>query len=48
VLVILFAGFVGAIIYFAVGRPQPNSRATGTGFPTVPNQPPPPSPDALG
>lgn len=47
VLVILFAGFVGAIIYFAIGRPSASPGRLRSGQPS-PNQPPPPPPGALG
>jgi membrane-associated phospholipid phosphatase len=48
VLVILFAGFIGAIIYFAVGRPAPGSRPSGPATSMDPDRPPPPPPGALG
>ena len=46
VLVILFAGFIGAIIYFAMGRPvgTGGSRAGSS----LPDQFPPPPPGSLG
>lgn len=47
VLVIVFAGVVGAIIYLVVGRPEPGGQATRP-TPIDPNQPPPPPPGALG
>jgi hypothetical protein len=54
VLVILFANVVGAIIYFAVGRPSPGATAGSAGSPVpmaglpgptgdVPPMPPPPA-----
>jgi hypothetical protein len=44
ILVILLAGFVGAIIYLIVGRPGGERRAAGTWQ----GQPPPPPPGSLG
>lgn len=46
VLVILFAGFVGAIVYFLVGRPRDGGRA-GTDM-AWRDQLPPPPPGSLG
>jgi hypothetical protein len=48
VLVILFAGFVGAIIYFVVGRPPGQGRGPRSTGQISPDQPPPPPPGALG
>jgi uncharacterized membrane protein len=48
VLVIVFTGVVGAIIYLAVGRPSPGSRPGGSAGYADPIQPPPPPPGALG
>ncbi len=42
VLVILLAGFVGAIVYFAVGWPSPETRTVGLLRATDPHLPPPP------
>jgi hypothetical protein len=42
VLVILLAGFVGAIVYFAVGRPSSETRTVGPLRATDPHLPPPP------
>jgi hypothetical protein len=42
VLVILLAGFVGAIVYFAVGRPSSKTRAVGPVAAMDPRLPPPP------
>ncbi len=47
VLVIVFAGVIGAIIYLVVGRPEPSSQPTRPAS-IDPNQPPPPPPGALG
>jgi hypothetical protein len=47
VLVIVFAGVIGAIIYLVVGRPAPGSQGARP-TPMDPNQPPPPPPGALG
>jgi hypothetical protein len=47
VLVIVFTGFIGAIIYLAVGRPSHGGR-TAVPPPPDPNRPPPPPPVALG
>ena len=47
VLVIVFTGLIGAIIYLVVGRPEPGARATGPRS-LDPGQPPPPPPGALG
>jgi phospholipase D-like protein len=47
VLVIVFTGLIGAIIYLVVGRPEPGKQAAGR--PSIdPNRPPPPPPGALG
>jgi Phospholipase_D-nuclease N-terminal len=46
VLVILLAGFVGATVYFAVGRPSSETRAVGPLAAAGPPVPPPP-PGAL-
>jgi hypothetical protein len=47
ILVILLAGFVGAIVYFLVGRPAGGERQTpGTSWQGQPLPPPPPG--ALG
>jgi len=48
VLVILFAGFVGAIIYFVVGRPSGPGRGPRSTGQLSPDQAPPPPPGALG
>jgi hypothetical protein len=46
VLVILFAGFIGAIVYFAIGRPAGGRRSvTGHAWQ---GPPPPPPPGSLG
>lgn len=45
VLVILFAGFVGAIVYFLVGRPGGGRSATDAAWR---DQLPPPPPGSLG
>ena len=47
VLVIVFAGVIGAIIYLVVARPEPGSQPMRPS-PMDPNQPPPPPPGALG
>jgi hypothetical protein len=47
VLVILFAGFVGAIIYFAAGRP-PRTAGGSRPMESGRDQPPPPPPGSLG
>ena len=47
VLVIVFAGVIGAVIYLVVGRPEPGSQPMRPS-PMDPNQPPPPPPGALG
>jgi hypothetical protein len=47
VLVILFAGFVGAIVYLAVGRPSGAARLRSSGA-TPLDGPPPPPPGSLG
>jgi hypothetical protein len=47
VLVIVFTGFIGSIIYLAVGRPSHGGR-TAVPPSTDPNRPPPPPPVALG
>jgi hypothetical protein len=47
VLVVVFTHVIGAIIYVAVGRPEPPTRATGP-LPVDRGQPPPPPPGALG
>lgn len=44
VLVILLAGFIGAIIYMAAGRPTKERRALGSATPPEPYLPPPPPP----
>lgn len=46
VLVILFAGFIGAIVYFAIGRPA-GGRRSGTEH-AWQGPPPPPPPGSLG
>ena len=46
VLVILFAGFIGAIVYFAIGRPA-GGRRSGTDH-AWQGPPPPPPPGSLG
>jgi hypothetical protein len=46
VLVIVFTGLIGAIIYLVVGRPEPGRQGAGPG-PVDPTVPPPP-PGALG
>jgi uncharacterized membrane protein len=48
VLVIVFTGLVGAIIYLVVGRPSPGGRPGGTSSAPDPNQLPPPPPGAVG
>lgn len=48
VLVIVFTGVVGAIIYLVVGRPSPGGRPGGSAGYADPIQPPPPPPGALG
>jgi hypothetical protein len=46
ILVIILAGFVGAIVYFFVGRPVPGGpRGAGSSWQ---GQPPPPPPGSLG
>lgn len=47
VLVIVFTGLIGAIIYLVVGRPEPGGQAAGQRS-FDPSQPPPPPPGALG
>ena len=47
VLVIVFTGLIGAIIYLIVGRPEPGARAAGP-RPIDLGLPPPPPPGALG
>ena len=47
VLVIVFTGLIGAIIYLVVGRPEPGGQAAGH-RPIDPSQLPPPPPGALG
>jgi hypothetical protein len=47
VLVIVFTGFIGSIIYLAVGRPSHGGRTAVPPSPD-PNRPPPPPPVALG
>lgn len=47
VLVILFAGFIGAIIYFVVGRPA-RGGPSGTSPTGRPDGLPPPPPGSLG
>lgn len=48
VIVIVFTGFIGAIVYLAVGRPSAGGGVAGSPSSMDPNQPPPPPPGALG
>lgn len=48
VLVIVFTGVIGAIVYLVVGRPAPGSRPSGPPTALDPNQPPPPPPGSIG
>jgi hypothetical protein len=47
VIVIVFTGFIGAIVYLAVGRPSPGGGIAARSS-MDPNQPPPPPPGAIG
>lgn len=44
VLIIVFAQFIGAILYFIIGRPKPGGRSGGPGSGGIPSAPPPPPP----
>ena len=48
VLVIVLAGFIGAIIYLIVGRPSEADRARKPTRPSVPPSVPPPPPGTIG
>lgn len=48
VIVIVFTGFIGAIVYLAVGRPSPRTRAATPLSSVDPTQPPPPPPVDVG
>jgi hypothetical protein len=48
VIVIVFTGFIGAIVYLAVGRPSPSTRAATPPSSVDPTQLPPPPPVGVG
>ena len=48
VIVIVFTGFIGAIIYLAIGRASPGGGVAGPTSSIDPSQPPPPPPGAIG
>lgn len=48
VIVIVFTGFIGAIVYLATGRPSPRTRAATPPPSLDPTQLPPPPPSASG